>query len=107
MNFHEQLQRDRALRDAAWDVVSQDVNWLQADLDHRSVPARVVDHLGDRARDAAGKSLDVAKRNKLALGAAAVGIGLWLARRPLMDAAKDLWGRLTADEVENEEQADE
>lgn len=106
MSF-EQLQRDRALRDAAWEVVSQDVSWLQADLDHRSVSGRVVDHLGDRAKDMAGQSLDAARRNKLVVATAAAAVGLWLARQPLMKVGRELWDRVTAPETDTEEQQGE
>lgn len=104
MSLDQQLERDRALRDAAWNVVSDDVTWLQADLDHRSVTGRVLDKAGDKAKDLADQSLEAARRNKLALGAVAAGLALWLARRPITDAAKSLWAdwRAKSEPGENE-----
>jgi hypothetical protein len=94
MSLHQQLERDRALRDAAWGVVSDDVTWLQADLDHRSVSGRVMDRAGQTAKGFASQSLDAARRNKLAFGAAGAALVLWLARRPLSHAAQRLWAHL-------------
>jgi hypothetical protein len=96
MNLDQQLERDRALRDAAWSVVSDDVTWLQADLDHRSVGGRVMDRAGETAKELGGQSLDAAKRNKLAIGAVGAALVLWLARRPLAYAAKSLWANFRA-----------
>ncbi len=93
MKLEDQLERDRALKEAAWEAVSHGVDWLQADLDHRSIPARLTRHLGAKARDAASKSGKAAQRNALALAAVAAAAGLWFARRPLKSAALELWQR--------------
>ena len=96
MSLDQQLERDRALRNAAWGVVSEDVNWLQADLEHRGVGGRVVDKVGEKAKDLAGQSLDTAKRNKLAVGTLAAGVVIWLARKPLARVAKNIWSDFSA-----------
>lgn len=96
MSPEQRLERDRALRDAAWDVVTQDVTFLQSDLEERSIGGRVIDTIGEKARLAASRSATAAKRNRTAIALGAAGIGLWLGRHHLIAAAR-AWRRRHAD----------
>ena len=80
----DDLLRDRALRDAAWEVVAQDVSWLQADLERRSVGGRVIDRLGEGAKTVAGKAGKAAGKNRGVIALVVGAVALWLARAPIL-----------------------
>jgi len=80
-DFHQ----DRALRDAARDVLMADVEHAKATLSGKAIAGRVAGRMGDGAKDV----LEVAKvhatdRQGLIAGLMAI-IALWFAREPLAE----------------------
>ncbi len=80
----DQLDRDRALRDDAWGVVMDDVTLMRADLDQRSLGRRIKDRVSTTSKGLAGDAVKAAGDHRALLGASALGLALWLGRRPLL-----------------------
>jgi len=98
-NSVHQLLEDRAMRDAARDLVHGDIGFIRESLGMRSVPARLADRLTGSAREIADEAAAVAEENRTVLSAglvlATLGLGLWFFREPLQDTADNLWKRIS------------
>ncbi len=85
MNDLARMERSRALRDAAREVVSDDVARIRRGLDQRSLPGRALDRTAEGAAELLDELGTAASRHKGALATAVAGVTLWLARHPLMN----------------------
>jgi hypothetical protein len=63
-----QLRADRALRDEAKRLLHADVAFLRADVRDKSIPARLVERVGDRVTDMADEAVMLADENRRVLG---------------------------------------
>ena len=86
--YRLRFEQDRALRDAARDLVQQDVDFLRGDNARRSAAERIGDRAGAKASSLAGKAFDFASANSGAVttGVALAGvvIALTIFRQPLI-----------------------
>lgn len=89
-----QLAENRAVRDAARTVFDARLGQVRRSLGERSVPQRLADEGRNRALAVAEEGLAVAREGKWVLAATALALGAWLLRRPLIDSARALFGRL-------------
>ena len=96
-NSERQLLEDRALRDAARDLVHSDIGFIRESIGARGLPARVASRVTGSAREIADEAAAVAEENRTVLAAGLVlgtlGLGLWIFREPVQHGADDLWKR--------------
>ena len=82
MSPKDRLLEDRAMRDAARNMVGRDWRLIKGDLQDRGVAARIADTAMDGARSMVGDFKDFAQDNRGVVGggfaAFAALIGLWL-----------------------------
>lgn len=100
MSDMARMERSKALRDAAREVVSEDVARIRRGLDQRSLPGRALDRTAEGAAELLDELGTAASRHKGALAAAVAGVALWLARHPLMN----LLSGGTDDDTENDDE---
>lgn len=100
------LTQDRALRDAARAVVTNDVDYIKADVAEHGVASRVWSTGADYARIMADGAIDVAKENrgKLSGGLAllATGLALWIYRDQIGDLVSGMVDGLQPDEADTD-----
>jgi hypothetical protein len=96
------LLEDRALRDAAREVVSRDVALIKADVEEQGLASRVVATGADYARVMADGAIDIARENsgKLPGGAAllAAGLAVWIFRDEIGDLVSGMVDGLHPDQ---------
>jgi len=80
----EDLRAHRTLRDAAWKLVQEDVDFLRADLKRRGIGRRMADRARLAIRDTASGASLMAHENKGLLAGMLAALGLWLMRKPLL-----------------------
>lgn len=100
----QQLKEDRALRDAARALVKADVANLRADLTRRGIGARVIDRMGEGARDVFEEAVEIADDNRGTFAALVGALMLFLARNPILSF---LFGEEDDDADEDVEYAEE
>ncbi|WFL76983.1 hypothetical protein P7228_13435 [Altererythrobacter arenosus] len=83
-DLKRQMQEDRALRDAARALLDADVAHLRNGLASKSIGERVLDNIGEGAKDVFESAADAADNHKGALAALIGAIVLWFARNPIM-----------------------
>jgi hypothetical protein len=87
--FKRQLEEDRALRDAARTLFHNDLAYVREEMTPTALGERLADNVGQKVDAASDEAVDLAQRHggKIATagGALAAGIGLWLARKPILD----------------------
>ncbi len=89
MNAAErQLIEDRAVRDAAREVVTARLARLRGDLAQRSVASRLGDEALGRARQAGTQALDVARDYRWILAGTGVAVAAWMFQAPLLEGAR-------------------
>ncbi len=105
--YMRRFEQDRALRDAAKDLVQQDLDFLRGNNAERGVGGRIADRARSGASNLAGEATDYASDNRgtVAAGVALAGAALALAifRRPLLEAIGDLIGLNDQAEIEGQE----
>lgn len=93
-DLEQQLLEDRALRNAAKNLVSNDLGHLKNGMGQKGLGNRVASRAKDGAADIAEKSADFADSHRGQLGAgialAVVGVVGWLFRDQLADLISDL-----------------
>lgn len=101
MKLTHQLAEDRAVRDAALALFKADLGFIRDDLEQRGIGERVVDRLGDSAKDFLDEAVDYASDHKSIVTAAIAAVVLWFARAPILHALGELFDN-EDDEVEQE-----
>jgi hypothetical protein len=99
-----QLLEDRALRDAARELVQGDIGYIREGLANRGIPARILDRATGSAREISGEAAIAAKENAVTLGTG-VAVGAlaamaWVFRSQLSQIACDLMGGAPTGEPE-------
>jgi len=84
--LERRLKEDRALRDAAFGLVTADLQLIRADLQERGIGGRIADRVGDSTMDMVDEATDFAEQNKGKVAAGLAAIVLWFARGPILDA---------------------
>jgi hypothetical protein len=112
--FDHQLKEDRALRDAARTVFRKELAHVSGEVKPAALGERLADNVGQQVDAASDGAIDFAERHggKIAAtgGALAAGIGLWLARKPILARFAPLFSKGEAnspDTSEDESFADE
>ena len=75
---------DRAVRDAAMDLVKADIAHLRNDLTTRGIGERLLDRVAEGANDVLDEAVDVAGNNRGVLITLVAAIVLWLVRNPII-----------------------
>jgi hypothetical protein len=97
----QQLEVLRMARDAARGAFDARFEQVRSDLEARGVGGRIVDKLGEDARDALGQALDVARESKGVVAGTVAALALWLLRHPIVAWADGLLERDTEkDEID-------
>lgn len=98
------LMEDRAMRDAARQVVDRQVAWFKAGAGEPGFASHVVESGKDYARTVADGAMDVARdnRGKLSVGlaAAALAAAAWLYRGQLSDLLAGMLDGLAGDDAD-------
>lgn len=94
------LAEYRALRDAAWTVVRDDLDALQADLTAHGIGERIKDRAAEEAQEAWDQAKDIASEHKGVVAGTLLAVVAWLLRGPIGDALSALFGRDDDDDAE-------
>lgn len=92
MKLSRQLAEDRALRDAALALFKTDLQFIQTDLRQRGLGERMVDRLGEGAKEFLDDAVDYAGSHKSVVTAGLAAVVLWFARGPILRSLEDLAG---------------
>lgn len=110
----DQLEEDRALRDAAKRLFHNELKHVRKEITPTALGERLADNVGQRVDAASDGAIELAELHggKIAAtgGALAAGIGLWLARKPILAWLAPLFSKgeaSPADSGANEVFADE
>jgi hypothetical protein len=95
-SIETRLIEARRLRDAARGVLRSDIDNFRNGLNDRPIARRVRDEIVSKAADAMESGVDLASRNRLAIGLGLAGLAGWLFRKPLTGLGQGAWARLTA-----------
>ena len=95
----QQLIEDRALRDAARQVIDADIAFIKGDLAQRSLGDRLKDRAEDGAIEAAEYADDHPDKMRIAAVATA-GVAVWLLRDQIADALAALFRGFSDEEDE-------
>lgn len=100
------LAQDRALRDAARAVVTNDVEFIKADVAEHGVASRVWSTGADYARIMADGAIDVAKENRGKLSGSlallAAGLAVWIYRDQIGDLVSGMVEGLQPDDADTD-----
>lgn len=102
-DLRQQFLEDRALRDAAKANFLADVEHAKESLSGKGVAGRIVDRIGDGARDVFEQASETAEDNRGIIAALIGAILLWISRGPIMEM---LGLEKPDDEVDNEDGGD-
>lgn len=93
-DIEQQMREDRALRNAAKQLVSNGIGHIKGDMSQKGLGARILGRAKDGAAEIADNSSDFAKSNSLKVGGGiALGIlalGGWMFRDQIADAIANL-----------------
>lgn len=85
----EQLEEDRALRNSARALFRNELSRVRKEVAPRALGERLADNVGEKIDAASDKALGFARRRGGAIaaagGAIAAAVGLWFARKPLIE----------------------
>ena len=84
--------QDRTLRNSARAVFDADVAQVKADLSARNMAGRAADTVKDEAVGIMVEGLEIAAANKAVTAGIGSALTLWLLRRPIISAVKELIG---------------
>ncbi|MDE1466791.1 hypothetical protein [Aurantiacibacter sp. D1-12] len=110
-DLKDRLREDRAMRDAAKSLVTNDIANLRGDLDEKGLAARFASRMKEGAEGVVEESTAFAKENpKRVSSGFAIGLGLllaWIFREPLAKFLDQLmlrhWDEMqTSDQIEVE-----
>ena len=74
----------RALRNAAWDLVCEDVTLLKQGLADRPVGQRIKDRANEEFTDAIDTARDIASENKAVVAGTVLALIGWVLRGPIV-----------------------
>ena len=100
------LAEFRGLREAAWQIVRDDLARLQTELEDRGIATRIKDRIGEEAHDVWDATRDIASEHKGIVAATMAALVAWLLRGPIVAAFTALFGD-SADEHLSEQDASE
>jgi len=98
----DQVQADRAVRDAARGAFETRLTQIRSDLEARGIGGRIADRLGQEARDAFDEAMDVAEQNKGVVAGTIAALALWFLRNPIIAWLEGLLGH----DAETDDQGD-
>jgi hypothetical protein len=85
----EQLEEDRMLRDSARALFRNDLAHVRKEITPRALGERLADKVGAKVDAASDGVVELVRRHGGTIaaggGALAVSIGLWLARKPILE----------------------
>lgn len=85
----EQLEEDRMLRDCARALFRNDLAHVRKEITPRALGERLADNVGAKIDAASDGVVELVRRRGGAIaaggGALAVSLGLWLARKPILE----------------------
>jgi hypothetical protein len=88
------LSADLATRNAARGVFDTHLTRLRGDVEaNGGIAGKARNEVGKRLRDAGKQGLAIAGESKGIVAGTVAALGLWLFRKPLLDAAKGLFGK--------------
>lgn len=82
------LEEARALRQAAWGLVREDIEHLRTGLAERPVGQRIKDTATDTLVDAVDTARDVASENKAVVAGTLAAVAAWTLRGPIISGIK-------------------
>jgi hypothetical protein len=89
MSSREQLDEDRALRDSARSLFRKELSRVRREVTPQALGERIADNVGEKVDAASDKALGFARRRGGAIaaagGAIAAAVGLWFARKPILE----------------------
>lgn len=94
-DLENQLEQDRALRNAAKRLVKSDLGFVKGDMARKGIGGRIVGRAKDGAAGIAENTADYASENRVQVGTgialAAAAFAGWIFRDRLADAVYDLF----------------
>lgn len=84
----EPLLAAQALRNAAWDLVREDVTHLRQSLEEKPVGQRIKDKASGELADAVDLARDVASENKAVFAGTGLALAGWFLRGPIVSGLK-------------------
>ena len=84
MPLERQLMQDRALRDAALELVRADISHVRADLNVQDLASRFATRMSEGATDLYEEAVETADDNRGILVALVAAVVLWFARNPII-----------------------
>lgn len=94
--LERQLEEDRALRDSARALFRKELEHVRGEVKPDALGERLGDNIGRRVDAASDEAIAFAERHggkvTAAAGALAAGVGLWLARKPILARLSRLLG---------------
>ena len=95
--LERRMEEDRALRDAARRLFRKEFGHVRGEMNPTALGERLGDDLGRRVDAASDGAIEFSERHggKIAAtgGALAAGIGLWLARKPILARLAPLFSK--------------
>nr|WP_137678493.1 hypothetical protein [Parerythrobacter lutipelagi] len=98
-----QLVQDRALRDAALELVKADVSHLRMDMNAAGLASRFATRMSEGATDLYEEAVEKADDNRGVLAALIAAVVLWFARNPLLSLLPDMDDDPAADDEQSGE----
>ncbi len=83
--LERRLKEDRALRNAALELVKADVAHVRSELARKGLGSRLVGRMSDGAIDVFEEAVSVAENNRGTLATLIAAVGVWFMRNPIMD----------------------
>ena len=83
-DLERRMIEDRAIRDAAKALVHADYAHLRADFAGKGIGERMLDNVGEGARDVFERAADAAETHRGVLAALIGAVFVWFARNPIM-----------------------
>lgn len=84
LSLERQLLQDRALRDAARELVKADVSHVRSDLTAQGLASRFATRMSEGASDLYDEAVETAQNNRGVLMTLIAAVALWFARNPIM-----------------------
>jgi hypothetical protein len=80
----DELEADRAVRNAARRAFESRLAQVQEDLETRGIGRRIADRLGEEARGTFEEAMDVASESKGIIAGTIAALALWIFRNPII-----------------------
>jgi hypothetical protein len=94
--WRDRLEEDRALRDSAWALFRRELAHVRREVTPQALGERIAGRIGEKVEAVSDDAVDLVLEHRRAIsgaaGAIAAGIGLWLARKPIMARLRPLFG---------------